>query len=152
MQREIVGFHLDEDGDMVAELDCHHGRHVRHRPPFDDRPWTLTEAGRAEMIGRAMDCVRCDRGELPEGLEEYKRTPEFTHETVPAGLLRDHTTRRGTWGIIRVLQGALEYTITEGEPRSVVLQAGDEGVVVPQQKHHVRPLGAVRFYVAFVGA
>ena len=46
MLRRIAGFHQDSEGDWVAELDCLHTQHVRHRPPFQERPWILTEAGR----------------------------------------------------------------------------------------------------------
>lgn len=40
---------------------------------------------------------------LPPGAQAYKRTPVFTQDTVPAGLLRDHVTREGTWALIHVL-------------------------------------------------
>ena len=30
MQRKITGFHLDEEGYWVAELECGHNQHVRH--------------------------------------------------------------------------------------------------------------------------
>lgn len=150
MNRKITQFHDDSAGDCYALLDCLHTRHFRHNPPFDDRPWTLSEDGRAGMIGETTECVRCDRGELPDGLQEYKRTPEFTELSVPKGLLRDHATRSGTWGMIHVLSGALEYTITEGELRTVTLRAGESAAVVPEQKHHVRPVGKVRFHVAFL--
>jgi tellurite resistance-related uncharacterized protein len=33
---------------------------------------------------------------LPEGVTSYKRTPTFTEETIPAGLLNDHQTKEGT--------------------------------------------------------
>jgi len=67
MQRAIVGFHLDDAGDWVAELACGHGQHVRHKPPFQLRPWVVTVEGRDGRLGSELDCVRCDRGELPEG-------------------------------------------------------------------------------------
>ncbi len=63
MKRAIRGFHLDDQGDWVAKLECGHGQHVRHDPPWQLRPWVLTEAGRAAFLGTTLDCVRCDRGE-----------------------------------------------------------------------------------------
>ena len=36
--RKIVDFHLDENLDWVAELECGHEQHVRHNPPFYPRP------------------------------------------------------------------------------------------------------------------
>ncbi len=149
MQRVITGFHQDEHGDWVAELDCYHGQHVRHKPPFFNREWTQSEAGRNAMLGTALDCVRCDRLEFPEGLQEYKRTPDFTEATIPAGLLRDHTTKTGVWGLIEVEEGSLLYTVQEPREQSHTLTPGTPGVVVPGMKHHVRTEGGVKFHVAF---
>jgi hypothetical protein len=55
----IVGFHRDEDGDWVAELACGHGRHVRHRPPFQERAWTESKEGRQAMLGIRLECRKC---------------------------------------------------------------------------------------------
>jgi Protein of unknown function (DUF3565) len=63
MQKAIVGFHQDEHADWVAELECGHNQHVRHDPPWQNRPWTSTEAGRLEVIGRLLGCKKCDNGE-----------------------------------------------------------------------------------------
>jgi tellurite resistance-related uncharacterized protein len=147
LNRTITGFHLDEVGDMVADLDCHHGRHVRHNPPFDDRPWTQSEEGRAKMLGREMNCVRCDHAELPDGVLEYKRTTVFTELSVPKGLLSDHKTRRGVWGVVTVVEGQLLYAVGTKE---TALTAGDSAVIVPEQLHRVQPVGVVRFYVGFL--
>jgi Protein of unknown function (DUF3565) len=59
MLRRITGFHRDADERWVAELECGHGQHVRHNPPWDVRPWVLTEAGRNEMIGTTLSCGIC---------------------------------------------------------------------------------------------
>jgi hypothetical protein len=60
MQRAIVGFYQDEEGHWVAWLECGHGRHVRDDPPWMVREWVRTEAGRAEWLGRSMECRRCE--------------------------------------------------------------------------------------------
>jgi hypothetical protein len=65
VQRAIVGYELDAEGDWTAILECRHRQHVRHNPPLVSRPWVLTEAGRQRMLGRMLNCVRCDRGEPP---------------------------------------------------------------------------------------
>jgi Protein of unknown function, DUF488/Protein of unknown function (DUF3565) len=57
----IVGYHQDEEKHWVAELSCGHQQHVRHRPPFVDRPWVLTESGRLEKIGHSIACTECAR-------------------------------------------------------------------------------------------
>lgn len=88
---------------------------------------------------------------LPEGLTAYKRTPEFDQESVPAGLRREHRTKAGVWGLIRVLEGKLLYRILSPS-REQVLTPETPGVVQPQQPHEVQPLGPVRFYVEFYAA
>jgi hypothetical protein len=56
---KITGFHLDDDGHWVAELGCGHQRHVRHVPPFQERPWVATEAGRYARICTEIECMQC---------------------------------------------------------------------------------------------
>ena len=65
MLSAIVGFHLDDEGDWVAELQCNHFQHVRHNPPFTNRPWVITVFGRSKMLGHPLSCVKC-RDNLPE--------------------------------------------------------------------------------------
>ncbi|MCI0451087.1 MAG: DUF3565 domain-containing protein [Candidatus Latescibacteria bacterium] len=63
MQRRVTGFHQDDEGHWVAELECGHTRHVRHDPPWKERPWVLTEESRATRLGTTLDCVACDNPE-----------------------------------------------------------------------------------------
>ena len=63
MKQAIVGYHKDELGDWVARLICGHFQHVRHAPPFINRPWVESEAGRNDMIGYQLTCKKCDLGE-----------------------------------------------------------------------------------------
>ena len=57
--RRIVGFHRDDEQHWVADLECGHGQHVRHDPPWQNREWVTTAAGRAERLGTILRCVRC---------------------------------------------------------------------------------------------
>ena len=59
MRRRITGFHTDEEGHWVAELDCGHTVHMRHEPPWQNRPWVLTKDGRDGMLGVVLDCTKC---------------------------------------------------------------------------------------------
>jgi Protein of unknown function (DUF3565) len=59
MMRKITGFHQDEEAQWVAELECGHGQHVRHNPPWESRPWVLTEESRREKVGATLNCVIC---------------------------------------------------------------------------------------------
>ena len=62
MERRISGFHRDEELHWVAELECGHNQHVRHDPPWTNRPWVTTPEGRARMIGATLACKKCDEG------------------------------------------------------------------------------------------
>lgn len=89
---------------------------------------------------------------LPTDVSAYKRTPDFTEATVPAGLLREHDTKPGVWGLIHVLEGRLAYRVTD--PRrpaceTILTPEGGPGVVEPTIRHEVDPVGHVRFYVEF---
>ena len=51
---------------------------------------------------------------LPAFVAPYNRTPDFTAETVPAALIRDHTTKAGVRGVITVAFGPhLFYVVGE---------------------------------------
>ena len=101
----ITGFHQDAEGDWIADLACGHSQHVRHRPPWQSRPWVTSEAGRAEKLGASIDCPLCKMPEAPVGVGEYKRTATFTQSSVPIGLLRDHRTKPGVWARIVIEAG-----------------------------------------------
>jgi hypothetical protein len=58
--QSISGFHPDENGDWVAVLSCGHTQHVRHRPPWELRPWVVTEEGRRQHIGAILQCAKCE--------------------------------------------------------------------------------------------
>jgi tellurite resistance-related uncharacterized protein len=86
---------------------------------------------------------------LPASVVHYKSTPEFTEQTIPAGLLKAHTTAAGVWGRIRIIEGALRYRITEPLVEVHLLTTDAPGVVEPQVRHEVEPVGPVRFCVDF---
>ncbi|HIO93449.1 MAG TPA: DUF3565 domain-containing protein [Leucothrix mucor] len=62
MKQAIVAYHQDEFNDWVAELECGHNQHVRHDPPWIDRPWVISEQGRASKVGMVLVCKKCDEG------------------------------------------------------------------------------------------
>ena len=61
VQRKIVGFHQDEAQDWVADLACGHQQHVRHAPPWVNRPWVVSPKGRRSRLGYTLDCKDCDQ-------------------------------------------------------------------------------------------
>ena len=59
ISRRIIGFHTDEEQHWVADLECGHAQHVRHDPPWQNRPWVVSPEGRAGFIGRELVCLKC---------------------------------------------------------------------------------------------
>lgn len=84
---------------------------------------------------------------LPPGVELVRSTAEFDEHTVPAGLLRDHRVATGVWGRLVVRSGSLHFGF--GDDDEVEVDAGDSVVIPPDQLHHVRVIGPVRFLVEF---
>lgn len=149
MDRRIERLTQDEHGDWVAWLACGHRQHMRHKPPLVTRPWVLTEEGRAGRIGMDAQCILCDRAELPSSASEYKRTAVFDEGTVPAGLLSQHRTKLGVWGVLHVLSGELDFVALEPSREVVRLRAPAEHVIVTATAHEVALVGPVTFFVAF---
>lgn len=68
MHQPIVGFHQDEQRHWVADLACGHAQHLRHDPPWQERPWVLDAAARKARLGTTLNCVLCDEGAPPAHL------------------------------------------------------------------------------------
>ena len=149
VQRAITGYHRDDEGQWVAELACGHTHHLRHDPPWRERPWVTTEAGRDAHLGADLSCADCALPTWPDGLVKVRETAEFDEHSIPSGLLRSHTLKRGTWGRILVNEGELLYTIEAPRERHFELSPSRSGVVEPEVPHRVAPRGEVRFRVEF---
>jgi hypothetical protein len=59
MEQPMTGFFQDDEGHWVAVLYCGHTQHVRHDPPWQSRPWVVTENGRHGMLGVKLRCQLC---------------------------------------------------------------------------------------------
>ncbi|MGJ8693471.1 MAG: DUF3565 domain-containing protein [Thalassotalea sp.] len=70
MKSPITGYHQDELADWVAELACGHFQHVRHNPPFINRPWVITKPGRDTMLGQELNCLKCDQSLPKDSLQQ----------------------------------------------------------------------------------
>lgn len=146
----IVGFHCDAEGDWVAELSCLHNQHVRHRPPFQERPWVTTDAGRAARIGSEIECPLCDRAELPGELHLARTAGPFDADSLPAALRRDHRVADRTWGVVRVLEGSVVVELATEPPITAHLVAGEHQPLPPGVPHHLRVAGPVIVAVDFM--
>lgn len=148
-QRTIVGFHQDEEGNWVAELDCHHNHHMRHDPPLINRAWVLSGPGRLSRLGQQLTCGLCTQLAWPDDLVPYQRTAEFTDDAFPVGLRKNHTTKKGVWAKIVILEGSLRYVVDDLDGREYTLTPTQSGIIPPQTVHHIEPIGPVRFSVEF---
>jgi hypothetical protein len=63
LKSPIIAYHQDDEQHWVAELACGHNQHVRHNPPWINRPWVTSLTGRQSTIGVLLECVKCDRHE-----------------------------------------------------------------------------------------
>ncbi|HET9811742.1 MAG TPA: DUF1971 domain-containing protein [Sphingomicrobium sp.] len=80
-------------------------------------------------------------------MTSYKTTAVFDETTLPAGFRREHRTKAGAWGIIRLLEGELRLLFADG--REELLSPQRLGLVRPQETHRVEPVGAMRMQVEF---
>ncbi len=85
---------------------------------------------------------------LPASVRAYKRTPEFTHDTIPVGLRNEHSTKPGVWGVIHIISGTLEFR-DEKSCKTQILEAGERKVIAPAAPHQVNPVDSVTFFVEF---
>ena len=154
MERAIVSFELDEEGDWTARLNCGHRQHVRHQPPFINRPWVMTPAGRESMRGTSLNCVRCDRRELPLELQRIQLIQFRQSDDFPAELGQGHATAIGVWSQLRVHQGQVRLWLQTLEPAELTLVASEQISIPPQVRFQLKPGSDAQFdleYLAYHG-
>jgi tellurite resistance-related uncharacterized protein len=78
----------------------------------------------------------------------YRSTPVFDETTLPDALRREHRTKAGVWGLIRVLEGELRLDLGDGD-EARILTPDRPGLVLPEQPHRVEPMGRMRMQVDF---
>lgn len=86
---------------------------------------------------------------LPGNVVSYTKTKIFTEETIPEKLTKEHDTKDGTWAVIHVVEGRLNYTILGETEETVELTPDKPGVVSPGEKHFIRPDGPVKVCLEF---
>ena len=78
----------------------------------------------------------------------YKLTAVFDENTLPKALRREHRTKPGVWGVIRVLEGRMRYRVLD-PPSDSILEPRHPGLVRPDEPHLVEPLGPIKIQVEF---
>jgi tellurite resistance-related uncharacterized protein len=80
--------------------------------------------------------------------EPYRSTPVFDEGTLPAALRREHRTKPGVWGVVRVLEGEVKLSFID-PPNALIVSPGSPGLLLPDQPHFVEPVGTMRMQVEF---
>ncbi len=75
--------------------------------------------------------------DLPDGVAPYKDSPVFTPENLPDALKAAHSTKPGTWGLLKVHAGVLRFVLDDAPHTEVVLTAGQQVLIEPEVRHHV---------------
>jgi len=86
---------------------------------------------------------------IPAKAKKYAETPIFTESTVPAKLTTRHDTKSGVWGRLCVLDGCLKYILAGPPLVSSVVEAGEIGIISPEEPHWVEMIGPVKFKIEF---
>lgn len=87
---------------------------------------------------------------IPDSAEAYRTIGPFHQDSLPIGLLREHNTKAGVWGLLEVLAGEVKYVITQpGEESEHILSQACPGVIAPEQKHHLVLISDVNFQITF---
>lgn len=147
MKRTILAFEQDDDKEWRVILSCGHKRHLRHDPPRERRPQLHDPQTRDQAIGGLIECGRCAQRALPDGAVGFKSTPVFDQDTVPKGLLKDHSLKPGVWGKLVISEGSILFQEGGLEKR---ITPTDEWFVLPEVVHNVTLCGPVRFQIEFL--
>ena len=153
MDRRIVSFRIDDDGHWVGVLDCHHGRHFRHQPPWWRCEWVQTNDGRQARIGQLTDCPKCEWIELPESMKHDRTTARWDEASIPRALLRNHSVAPGVWGRLSVFDGTVRFRFDDGlgggPEGDGVVPAGGHQLIPPERPHRLEVIGPVELAVEF---
>jgi len=147
----MAGDVLDQHADLSASSEEQASRKRRllrgpkeFRELWRDHPLTVhATAQMIDPIERAGQSRDTPLSSMP-----YKSTSVFDENTLPAGLRREHRTKTGVWGVIRVLDGQVRYQVLD--PASeVILEPDRPGLILPDEPHLVEPLGPMRMQIEF---
>lgn len=122
---------------------------ISPRTGFTQHPLTIHAATQMRsLVERAGHFRGHDDGIRASAAVPYKCTPVFDENTLPAGLRKEHRTKPGVWGVIRVLEGQVRYRMLVPASEAI-LDADNPGLVLPDAPHSVEPLGPMRMLVEF---
>jgi hypothetical protein len=100
---------LAEASDRQIDLAREMATYISPRPGFTQHSLTTHAAAQViDLVERANQFRTSPLSPMP-----YKRTPVFDENTLPTGLRREHRTKHGVWGVIRVLDGRVRHQVLD---------------------------------------
>jgi tellurite resistance-related uncharacterized protein len=78
----------------------------------------------------------------------YASSPIFDEQNLPDALRKDHRTKDGTWGVLRVLAGKVRLVFID-PPSQVIVTPETPALIPPQATHFVELLGKMTMQVDF---
>ncbi len=78
----------------------------------------------------------------------YGSSPIFDEQSLPDSLRNRHSTKDGTWGLLRVLEGEVELVFLDPPARRLVT-VDDPAPIPPQAPHFVKLVGPMKMQVEF---
>jgi hemoglobin len=90
--------------------------------------------------------------EVPDGLVCDQQSPLYSHENLPNALQTSHRLKPGVWGLLRVREGSLVFTLDGKTAHTILLNSGEQLVVEPELAHHVTCLGPALLQIDFYRA
>ncbi len=78
----------------------------------------------------------------------YGSSPIFDEHSLPDSLRNNHSTKDGTWALLRVLEGEVELVFLD-PPSSRPVTVDDPAPIPPQSPHFVKLRGPMKLQVEF---
>lgn len=78
----------------------------------------------------------------------YKSTPIFDETNLPEAIRKEHRTKAGTWGLLRVIEGHVRLVFVEPH-REIAVSPGRPAPIAPQDTHFVIVDGPMQLQIDF---
>lgn len=87
---------------------------------------------------------------LPPNAESYRTLGPWTEAEIPAGLKGQHQLKAGSWAVIKILSGKIDFAWDDDRAESAItLETGMELTVPPLVLHHLVVTGHVEVALSF---
>ena len=78
----------------------------------------------------------------------YGSSPIFDEHSLPDSLRNKHSTKDGTWGLLRVIEGEVELVFLD-PPSEHLVTVDKPAPIPPQSPHFVKLVGPMKMQVEF---